>query len=139
MMMIIIKNKQINKQIKNNSNQGAVRGCFFFKRSPHCAANRLPHARTSSQDVMACKPRATHIGRLSPATRRVPHGVEGSSAIKFVKVQILALFHWMRPSSDQGTTSYVMQELGTTSPSFFLCVPQLYLWGSPFLVGVLRM
>ena len=37
--------------------QGAIRG---FLQSPHCAANRLQHVRSSGPGAILCKSRATH-------------------------------------------------------------------------------
>ena len=74
--------------------KGAIRD---FLQSPHCAANRLQHARSSGLGATVCKPRATHrvltTCNISCYVLR-----KDSSAIKLDRVEIafiLALFSWL--------------------------------------------
>ena len=65
--------------------KGAIRD---FLQSPHCAANRLQHVRSSGPGAVECKSRATHRALVTLATCRVTCHVvrRKSSAIKFNRV-----------------------------------------------------
>ena len=66
--------------------KGAIRD---FLQSPHSAANRLQHVRSSGPGVIVCKSRATHRTLITCKCHVTCHLVRrGSSAIKFDRVEI---------------------------------------------------
>ena len=89
-----------NNNNNNNNNiiiafKGAIRD---FLQSPHRAANRLQHVRSSGW-AQSCANHVQHIERLSCANRVMCHMVpRDSSAIKFGRIKItftLALYYWL--------------------------------------------
>ena len=66
--------------------KGAVRD---FSQSPHSAAKRLQHARSSGPGAIVCKSRATHRALITCNMSCYCHLVRrDSSAIKFDRVEI---------------------------------------------------
>ena len=54
--------------------QGAIRD---FLQSPHCAANRLQHVRSSGPGAIVCKSRAAHRALITCNMCYVPRGTKG--------------------------------------------------------------
>ena len=101
---------------------------FFFLQSPHCAANCLQHVRSSGQDAIACKPRATHRVLITCNTSgayHVQHAVcrterRDSSAIKLDRADItfmLALFYWLKLMKDGRKTRVLIDPSPSTGRS----------------------
>ena len=66
--------------------KGAIRD---FSQSPHSAANRLQHVRSSGPGAIVCKPRATRRALITCTCHVTCHLVRrDSSAIKFDRVEI---------------------------------------------------
>ena len=60
-----------------------------FLQSPHSAANRHQHVRSSGPGVIVCKSRATHRALITCKCHDTCHLVQrDSSAIKFDRVEI---------------------------------------------------
>ena len=76
--------------------KGAIRD---FLQSPHSAANRLQHVRSSGPGATVCKSRETHRALIMCKCHVMCHLVRrDSSAIKFDRVEIAfiwALFYWL--------------------------------------------
>ena len=76
--------------------KGAIRD---FLQSPHSAANRLQHVRSSGPGATVCKSRATHRALITCKCHVTCHLVRrDSSAVKFDRVSIAfiwALFYWL--------------------------------------------
>ena len=54
--------------------KGAI---WDFVQSPHCAANRLQHVRSSGLGVILCKSHATHWANIMCNSCYMPHGMKG--------------------------------------------------------------
>ena len=74
-----------------------------FLQSPHCATNRLQHARSSGPGAIVCKSRASRAFHVQHV---VCHMVRRDrSTIEFDSAEIafiLALFYWLKPWTDEG-------------------------------------
>ena len=63
----------------NNNNIIAFKGAMGdFLQSPHCAANRLQHVRSSGSGAIVCTSRATHLALITcNMSCCVPRGTKG--------------------------------------------------------------
>ena len=76
----------------NNNNNRIQRRYSSFFQSPHSAANRLQHVRSSGTGLIVCKSRATHRALITCKCHDTCHLVRRDSpAIKFDRVEIASI------------------------------------------------
>ena len=83
----------------DNSNNNILilrRNSRFFLQSPHCAANRLQHVRSSGQGAVVCKSLATHRALITcNMSCYVPRGTKGQLSFEILQSLNLNYFSFI--------------------------------------------